>query len=290
MTLHLCCAGIRRTMLRLGQLRLGRTAPSNGEDTHTAVGCRCTTVYGIPGKSPEASDSPSSHDTCLDHLMTTLYLGERSTMPENPDRYIEIRKADERPEPVQWPSRPGYAPPTPLAPAACPACGKAATGELSYQFCGQVFFLPKGLPLATIGLRFDGYLLEGVLIVFTFGIGWPIWALFLFPQGQTPAKQLLQMRLVHIAEPCTARFWRISFREFIAKPIISVLAIFAFLILYFWLFWDRNRQELRDKLASTPVVKDQQGLLHPSQHQESAAAVGSDAWSHRGAPPEVGDR
>ncbi|MDX3275272.1 RDD family protein [Streptomyces scabiei] len=142
--------------------------------------------------------------------------------------------------------------------------------------------------MATIGLRFGGYLLEGVLIVFTVGIGWLIWALFLFPQGQTPAKQLLQMRVVHIAEPGTARFWRMSFREFIAKPIVSLLATFTFLIPYFWLFWDRNRQELWDKLASTLVVKDRQGLLHPSQRQDSATAAGSDAWSHRSDLPESG--
>ncbi|MFF3328364.1 RDD family protein [Streptomyces sp. NPDC002888] len=141
--------------------------------------------------------------------------------------------------------------------------------------------------MATIGLRFGGYLLESVLIVCTVGIGWLIWALFLFPQGQTPAKQLLQMRIVHIAEPRTARFWRMFFRTFIAMPIVSVLATFTFLIPYFWLFWDRNRQELWDKLASTLVVKDRQGLLHPSQRQGKATAVGSDAWSHRGRPPEA---
>ncbi|MFI7399057.1 RDD family protein [Streptomyces sp. NPDC049541] len=205
-------------------------------------------------------------------------------MVENPDRDIEDRNTDKQPEPVQWPSRPGYAPPP--APAACSACGQAATGELSCQFCGQVLFLPKGLPLSTIGLRFGGYLLEGVLLVFTAGIGWLIWALFLFPQGQTPAKQLLQMRVVHIGEPRTAQFWRMFFREFIAKPIVAILATFTFFILYFWLFWDRNRQELWDKLASTLVVSDRQGLLRPVQRQDSATATVEDGWPHRGAPPE----
>ncbi|GAA2656900.1 hypothetical protein GCM10010307_71020 [Streptomyces vastus] len=189
-------------------------------------------------------------------------------MVENPDRYTKNPKGDEQPEQVQWPSQTDFAPPP--APAACPACGQVTSGELSCQFCGQALFLPKGLPLSTIGLRFGGYLLEGVLFVFTAGIGWLIWALFLFPQGQTPAKQLLQMRVVHIGEQHTARFWRMFLREFIAKPVIAILATATFFILYLWLFWDRNRQELWDKLASTLVVSDRQGLLRPPPRPDSA--------------------
>jgi uncharacterized RDD family membrane protein YckC len=208
-------------------------------------------------------------------------------MAENPDRNVETPKADERPERVPLTSWPDYAPPP--APAACPACGQATTGELSCQFCGQVLFLPKELPLSTIGLRFGGYLLEGVLFVFTAGIGWLVWALFLFPQGQTPAKQLLQMRVVHIGEPRTARFWRMFFREFIAKPVVAILATLTFFILYLWLFWDRNRQELWDKLASTLVVSDRQGLLRPPQRQDSIRSR-TDTFPQWGSPPDEGPR
>ncbi|MER5223820.1 hypothetical protein [Streptomyces flaveus] len=41
-----------------------------------------------------------------------------------------------------------------------------------------------------------------------------------------------------------------------AKPVVAILATPTFSILYLWLFWDRNRQELWGKLASTLVVSD----------------------------------
>ncbi|WP_078948232.1 RDD family protein [Streptomyces griseus] len=160
-------------------------------------------------------------------------------------------------------------PPTPAAAAplaataTCQNCGQAVGPEPSCQTCGQVLFLPRGIPLATVGLRFGGYLLEGVLIVCTLVIGWFVWAFIVFQYGQTPAKQLLHMRVVFIPEARTAGWWRMFFREFIAKTIIAILASFTLLIPYFWLMWDRNRQELWDKMATTLVVSDPQDQLAP---------------------------
>ncbi|MEH0443665.1 RDD family protein [Streptomyces sp. B21-102] len=182
-------------------------------------------------------------------------------------------------EPRQWEQQtqpPRQTPPTftpqsalPAASAAltppvkCPACGKAAGDELSCQFCDQVLFLPQGITLSTAGLRFGGHILEGVLIICTLVIGWAIWALIVFQYGQTPAKQLLHMRVVYIPQARTARWWRMFFREVIAKTIIGILAAFTLLIPYFWLLWDRNRQELWDKMATTLVVSDRQDRLQP---------------------------
>jgi uncharacterized RDD family membrane protein YckC len=126
-----------------------------------------------------------------------------------------------------------------------------------------VLFLPRGVTLSTAGLRLGGYILESVLVVCTLVIGWIIWAFIVFQYGQTPAKQLLRMRVVYPPEARTARWWRMFFREFIAKPIIGFLAAFTLLIPYFWLLWDQNRQELWDKMATTIVVTDQQDQLHP---------------------------
>ena len=81
-------------------------------------------------------------------------------------------------------------------------------------------------------------------MICTLYIGWLIWAFLVFPQGQTPAKQLLHMRVIYIPEARAARWWRMFFREFIAKGIIGLLASVTLLIPYFWLLWDRNRQEL----------------------------------------------
>ncbi|WJY40856.1 RDD family protein [Streptomyces sp. P9-2B-2] len=93
---------------------------------------------------------------------------------------------------------------------------------------------------------------------------WLIWAFLVFPRGQTPAKQLLHLRVIYIPEARAARWWRMFFREFIAKGIIGLLAAVTLLIPYFWLLWDRNRQELWDKMATTLVVTDPTDRLRPS--------------------------
>ncbi|MFF5370724.1 RDD family protein [Streptomyces sp. NPDC013187] len=152
----------------------------------------------------------------------------------------------------------------------CPTCGKAAGDELSCQFCNQVLFLPRGITLSTAGLRFGGYILEGVLIICTLVIGWAIWALIVFQYGQTPAKQLLHMRVIYIPQARTARWLRMAFREIIAKTIIGFLAAVTFLIPYFWLLWDRNRQELWDKMSTTLVVSDREDQLQPQPSDSQA--------------------
>lgn len=50
-------------------------------------------------------------------------------------------------------------------------------------------------------------------------------------------------------------------REIIAKWIISFLAAFTLGIILFWLVWDKNKQELWDKVVGTIVVNDPQGEL-----------------------------
>ncbi|MEH0443621.1 RDD family protein [Streptomyces sp. B21-102] len=113
-----------------------------------------------------------------------------------------------------------------------------------------------------MGRRFGGYLLEYLLVICTLGIGWLIWAFMIFGGGQTPAKQLLHMRVISIQQAHTAGWWRMFFREFIAKTLIFFVSVF--LIPYFWLLWDRNRQELWDKMATTLVVSDPADRLRPA--------------------------
>ncbi|MEU8912344.1 RDD family protein [Streptomyces nigrescens] len=197
-------------------------------------------------------------------------------MTENPHDPAERKKAEQKkaehpprtgPRPApRWSQRGpasarAYAPVA--APTVCPVCGGPVEGELTCQFCGQVMVLPHRIHLSTVGLRFGGFLLENLLMICTLYIGWLIWAFLVFPQGQTPAKQLLHMRVIYIPEARAARWWRMFFREFIAKGIIGLLASVTLLIPYFWLLWDRNRQELWDKMATTLVVTDPDDRLRP---------------------------
>ncbi|MFD0279348.1 RDD family protein [Kitasatospora sp. NPDC127111] len=118
-----------------------------------------------------------------------------------------------------------------------------------------------GVTLSTVGLRFGGFVLDWVLAVFTLFIGWLVWALFTFSNGQTPAKQILHMKTVHIPDEQPAGWWRMVLREFIARPLVAIVSSFLLFIPYFWLCWDRDRQELWDKMATTIVVTDQEGRV-----------------------------
>src|SRR5690348_8812519 len=113
------------------------------------------------------------------------------------------------------------------------------------QFCAQVEGLPGGIQLSSVGRRFGAYLLESVLMIVTLGIGWLIWALIVFGKGQTPAKQLLGMRLVILETGRPAGWGRTFLRESFVKGIIGA-AVGWMVFPYFWLLWDKDRQELWD--------------------------------------------
>ena len=51
-------------------------------------------------------------------------------------------------------------------------------------------------PKASIKHRLGGYFLDLGLALLTLGVGWIIWSLFAWRNGQTPAKQILKMRVV----------------------------------------------------------------------------------------------
>lgn len=141
------------------------------------------------------------------------------------------------------------------SPATCSNCLQPWMGGQSCQFCGQVWGLPIGIRLSSAGRRFGEYLLEGVLVVATVLIGWVIWALIVFARGQTPAKQVLKMRIVRLDTRSTARWGRTFLREVIFKSII--LGFLGWLVFpYFWFLWDKDNQELWDKMAATVVVND----------------------------------
>lgn len=152
----------------------------------------------------------------------------------------------------------------PNAPAAtrpCPACGREWGGGISCQFCDQVEGLPAGVHLSSPARRFGGYLLEAVLSTVTLGIGWLIWAFVVFGRGQTPAKQMLGMRVVTLRTGEKATWGRMFVRELIAKPLVAMLSLVTLGIANFWLVWDGRNQELWDKVVATIVVNDRDKQL-----------------------------
>ena len=77
---------------------------------------------------------------------------------------------------------------SPGAAKACPNCGREWGMGTSCQFCTQVSGAPIGVRLSSPGKRLGAYLVEGVLMVVTLGLGWLIWSLIVWAKGTTPAK------------------------------------------------------------------------------------------------------
>ena len=134
----------------------------------------------------------------------------------------------------------------------------AAPEPPGYASPGQTIEgIPAGVDLATPGRRLGQYFLEGLLVVFTLVIGWIIWSLIVWKDGQTPAMKLLNLRAVKADTGKPATWGTMFLREFVGKGLVTlVLSIIPILplVLLFMLLWDKKRQQLWDKIAGTIVV------------------------------------
>ena len=91
----------------------------------------------------------------------------------------------------------------------------------------------------------------------TLGIGWVIWALIIVGRGQTPAKALLNLRVIDTGSLKPVGFVRMFWvREIVAGILAGIAIPLTLGVLLFMPFWDRRNQNLWDKISSTYVVLD----------------------------------
>ena len=76
--------------------------------------------------------------------------------------------------------------------------------------------LPQGTRLATPGRRIGAFILAIPLVIITLGIGYLVWGLIVWPNGQTPALQVLGMRCFRPEDNRVAGFWWMALREIVA--------------------------------------------------------------------------
>lgn len=145
----------------------------------------------------------------------------------------------------------------------CPSCQREWGMGVCCQACGQVEGFPVGVRTSSPGKRLGAAILDNVLMFVTLFIGWLVWQLIIAGRGQSPAKQLLNMRVVHLPDSRPASWWRMALREVIAKPVIQIASVFTLFVLQLWLLWDKNKQELWDKMVDTVVVDDPHGQMAP---------------------------
>lgn len=152
-----------------------------------------------------------------------------------------------------------------MAGATCPRCGGATGSGVFCTRCGTLNrFAEAEVYVASRLRRLAGNLLEGVLLLVTLGVGWLIWLAIVAPRSQTPAKALLGMYILNDDEtPASAA--RVWLREIVIKLIIFgvigwVTGGIVTLLDALWILWDKNRQTLHDKIATTIVVRAPQGI------------------------------
>jgi uncharacterized RDD family membrane protein YckC len=161
--------------------------------------------------------------------------------------------------------KPPVPPPPPPPPAAGPYIPPLAptyvAPPVAYQHAGgyQVQanqMAPVMNPVSPWG-RLGSYLLEGLLVTVTLGIGWLIWAAMTGGNGQTPAKRLLKIRVINASTLRPAGLAKMFFVRGILAGFVAQLAIVCTIgILLFMPFWDKRNQNLWDKVSNTYVVHD----------------------------------
>ena len=91
---------------------------------------------------------------------------------------------------------------------------------------------PNEQVVATRGYRLLAAFLDVVLNIVTFGFGWFIWFLFIAGRGQTPAKQLMRLRVVRDETGGTTfpttffRYYLINLASWLLFP-FTVLGLFS---------------------------------------------------------------
>jgi len=113
-----------------------------------------------------------------------------------------------------------------------------------------------GRPLSSPGRRIGAALLDFVLSIATCGIGWLVWALIVWNEGKTPAKQILGMRVIEEYDGRPANWGTMAIREVIAKPLCWIPIVLTVFVLLFMPLWSPKRQALWDRLAGTVVIDD----------------------------------
>jgi uncharacterized RDD family membrane protein YckC len=77
-------------------------------------------------------------------------------------------------------------------------------------------------PLASRGKRFGALMLDLLLLFCTCYIGWIIWALIVWKDGQSPAKQILKMRIYGTEQGRPANWAHMAIRSFLIPQTVNI--------------------------------------------------------------------
>jgi uncharacterized RDD family membrane protein YckC len=111
--------------------------------------------------------------------------------------------------------------------------------------------------------RLGAIVLDAVLIVVTFGIGWLIWSLIVWSEGQTPAKKILKLRTINYTNGHHATWGHMGIREglipisvSIASSLTGGLAYIPWVIIEIVFYFTKGQRTLRDYWVKTVIVNE----------------------------------
>jgi uncharacterized RDD family membrane protein YckC len=121
--------------------------------------------------------------------------------------------------------------------------------------------LPEGTELASVGRRIGAWFLAIPLAIVTLGIGYIIWGLIVWGNGQTPALQVLGMRCWRPETNRVAGFWWMALREIPGRLIDGLLGFITEITSFVLFVTGRERKALHDWIAGTVVLHDPNKVL-----------------------------
>jgi uncharacterized RDD family membrane protein YckC len=165
------------------------------------------------------------------------------------------------PQPGAYGQQPGYQAPGAIQPYQQPDGypGGAQPGLYLDQLSGLQ--LPQGTELATPGIRIGAYFLGALLCSVTLGIGYIIWAMFTWSNGQSPVQQVLGLRCWKPQQQTTATWGTMFLRGLIFAlggwiPLVNLISFVIFLT-------SKERRALHDSAAGIVVLRDPDKVLAP---------------------------
>ena len=106
------------------------------------------------------------------------------------------------------------------------------------------------------GVRFGALLLDSLLFVVTCGIGWLIWSIILWQQSTSPAKKMLNLKIVDINTGAPASMVQMLLREGLGKIVLSAITGIVGIVSAILILVVPSRQGVWDHISKTTVVRE----------------------------------
>jgi uncharacterized RDD family membrane protein YckC len=160
----------------------------------------------------------------------------------------------------QAPPQGGFAPapPVPVGYGQYPAAAVPYGMHLDTE---SGLMLPDGTELASVGRRIGAYFLAIPLAIVTLGIGYIIWGLIVWGNGQTPALQVLGMRCWRPETNRVPGFWYMALREIAGGILENLLGLITLITSFVLMVSGRERKSIHDYIAGTVVLYDPNKVL-----------------------------